>query len=441
MHNRETATILQRQGMRHEAAKDGRRVSSQGQEQPTAKLLSLQDIGCLEAGGGRVFLCDAWGGFFTLREQLVREVGGEFQADLFYRAGFAATERLVQTCLTQNFFAADEVGLRRCLGMLTAGGYGALDLVESRFQDGWAVVACRNTVESSMVRKNGGTPGFVCDFTRGLLRGVMHYLRHQSLGGDGMVECVEITCVANGDAECRFVIGSLADLSDRGYQPGSHEFVPVRETLLRLNRQLEDVLEAAQKDALTGLFNRTYFESALRRRVEFANRRTDTVAVAMIDVDRFKEVNDGQGHGMGDLALQQVARLLASQGRDTDVIARYGGDEFAVMMPGTSVEAAMIVAERIRHLVESQNVGGIPITLSIGVASCPSDATTLSSLIDLADAAMYRAKDTGGNGVRQHDWQESEAGRHTPVQGLASDQVVVTASPHRSAKRRRRTQS
>ena len=162
------------------------------------------------------------------------------------------------------------------------------------------------------------------------------------------------------------------------------------------------MLEAAQKDPLTGLYNRAYFESALRRRIEFAHRRTDTVAVALIDVDRFKEVNDTQGHGMGDLALQQIARLLASQGRETDVIARYGGDEFAMLMPGTSVESAVIVADRIRQLVEVQNVADIPLTLSIGIAACPADATTLPTLIDLADEAMYRAKDAGGNAVRRY---------------------------------------
>ena len=184
----------------------------------------------------------------------------------------------------------------------------------------------------------------------------------------------------------------------------------MRETLLRLNRQLEDVLEAAQKDPLTGLYNRAYFESAVRRRVEFAHRRTDTVAVALIDVDRFKEVNDTQGHGMGDLALQQIARLLASQGRETDVIARYGGDEFSLLMPGTSAEAALIVADRIRHLVEAQNVAGIPLTLSIGIATCPMDATSLPALIELADEAMYRAKDAGGNAVRRY----ARAGGGTP---------------------------
>ena len=177
-------------------------------------------------GETRVFLCDAWGGFFTLREQLAREVGGEFQADIFYRAGFAATERLVGYCLTHGFLSPDDMSLRRALGMLTTGGYGAFDLVESRFNEGWAVVTCRNSVESSMVRHNGGAAGFVCDYTRGLLRGLMQHL-HPGRSGDDQVECAEISCVANGDPECRFVIGPQAAPHGAGPSPRQPR-VPVR---------------------------------------------------------------------------------------------------------------------------------------------------------------------------------------------------------------------
>ena len=132
-------------------------------------------------------------------------------------------------------------------------------------------------------------------------------------------------------------------------------------------------------------------------KIEHANRRTDTLAVAMIDMDGFKEVNDTQGHGMGDLALRQVGRLLAAQARDTDIVARYGGDEFAWLMPGTSVEAALAVADRIRRLVQEANARRwiCPISLSIGIAACPEDAASMAELIDFADAAMYFAKDSG----------------------------------------------
>lgn len=163
------------------------------------------------------------------------------------------------------------------------------------------------------------------------------------------------------------------------------------------------MLEAAKRDSLTGLYNRAHFESVLRQKIEYANRRTDTLAVAMIDVDGFKQVNDTQGHGMGDLALRQVGHALAAHARDTDVVARYGGDEFAWLMPGTSVEAALAVADRIRRLVqETQAQFDLPISLSIGIAACPQDAISMAELIDLADAAMYLAKDNGGNQVKRY---------------------------------------
>ena len=219
----------------------------------------------------------------------------------------------------------------------------------------------------------------------------------------GDVECVEIRCLANDDPECRFILAAPTHLAQHGYRIADTGYSSVRETLLRLNRQLEDVLEATKRDPLTGLYNRAHFESALRQRIEYANRRTDTLAVAMIDIDGFKEVNDTQGHGLGDLALRQVGRLLAGQARDTDVVARYGGDEFAWLMPGTSVEAALAVADRIRRLAQGlREEMGLPISLSLGIAACPQDAVSMTDLIDFADAAMYVAKDAGGNQVRRY---------------------------------------
>jgi diguanylate cyclase (GGDEF)-like protein len=429
--------------IRRRTAEDGVCVNTENQ--PTATLLSLREMGWMEAGGARIFVCEAAGGFYTLREQLAREIGREAQGDIFYRAGFASTERLMRHALANGYVVPTEDGLRRALGLLTGGGYGAFSLLETRMEDSWAIVEARGTMESDIVQTENGPPGFVCDYTRGLLRGIMYHLQ-VGQGEDRAVECAEIACAANEDLACRFVIGSAEELAARGYKIGSAEFTSVRETLLRLNRQLEDVLEAAQRDSLTGLYNRAYFEDVLRRRIEFASRRTDALSVAMIDVDRFKEVNDSRGHAMGDVALQHIARLISSQGRDTDVLARYGGDEFAMLMPGTPADAAVLVADRIRQLVESERVTDIPLTLSIGVAACPTDATTLTELLDMADEAMYDVKENGGNGVRRYDSPEPR----TRVQTLLSAPPRVTsqtppaavakvpARSSRPAKRRRR---
>lgn len=358
--------------------------------------------GRLESWGSRVFLQDAAGGFTVLREQMIREIGPEFTADILSRAGFAAAEPLM-AYIAQAGGALDGVAqLEQALALLTQAGYGWLRREEGR-QPGAITIRVENSVEGDTLRDHAGRTGYVCDYLRGLLRGIVQSLPETAGYPHGPVECVEVLCLANGDSNCRFVVASPDHLAQHGYRVGDPGYSSVRETLLRLNRQLEDVLEAAKRDSLTGLYNRAHFETALHHRIEYANRRTDTLAVAMIDLDGFKEVNDTQGHGMGDLALRQIGHLLAGQARDTDIVARYGGDEFAWLMPGTSVEAALAVADRIRRLAYAvREEMDLPISLSIGIAACPDDATALTELIDFADAAMYLAKDAGGNQVRRY---------------------------------------
>lgn len=356
--------------------------------------------GRLEAWGSRVFLLDAAAGFTVLREQMIREIGPEFTSDILSRAGFAAAEPLMAH-IAQTGGASD--GLAQALALLTQAGYGRLQREEGRKRPGEIAIRVEDSVEGDTLREHAGRAGYLCDYLRGLLRGIVQSLPEPAGHPHGPVECVEVLCLANGDSECRFVVASPEHLAQHGYRVGDPGYSSVRETLLRLNRQLEDVLEAAKRDSLTGLYNRAHFETALHQRIEYANRRTDTLAVAMIDLDGFKEVNDTQGHGMGDLALRQIGHLLAEQARDTDIVARYGGDEFAWLMPGTSVEAALAVADRIRRLAYTvREEMDLPISLSIGIAACPDDAASLTELIDFADAAMYLAKDAGGNQVRRY---------------------------------------
>jgi len=363
-----------------------------------------EETGRREYWGERVFLLDALGGFLSLREQMIREIGQEFTADIFYRAGFSTAQRLM-TFVERTLPEGDgRARLVAAFSLLTDAGYGrVLWDAEQGGRPGEIVVTVQNSLEGETIREQAGRAGMVCSQLRGVLRGIVQSLPPMDGMPTGVLECVEIQCIANESTECRFVVATQEQLSRHGYQVGDNVNNSVRETLLRLNRQLEDVLEAAQRDSLTGLYNRAHFESVLRDKIEYANRRTDTLAVAMIDLDGFKEVNDSQGHSMGDVALRQVAHLLASQARDTDIVARYGGDEFAWLMPGTSVEAALAVADRIRRQLEDLRVGmEMPISLSIGIAACPEDATTMADLINLADAAMYVAKEDGGDQVRRY---------------------------------------
>jgi len=130
------------------------------------------------------------------------------------------------------------------------------------------------------------------------------------------------------------------------------------------------------------------------------------LSVLMIDLDRFKNVNDSRGHLAGDTVLRQVGDLLRAEVRSVDLAARFGGEEFVIVLPDTEGPGAMVFAERLRERVEQQNFAeaGPPlgVTVSIGVASVDSEtrATTPEALIALADEALYRAKNDGRNRVR-----------------------------------------
>jgi len=359
--------------------------------------------GKIEAWGERVFLQDAASGFYALREQMVQEIGPDLTADILYRAGAGSAGSITAFVADDGGAQTGEARLDRALGVLTRGGYGRLKAGQAGGPTGEVTIHVEDSLEGEMMRGRADHAEYACDYLRGLLRGIVQALPSSEGYPSGQVECVETRCLASGDPECRFLIASAAHLTRLGHHLGGAGHSSVRETLLRLNRQIEDVLEAAKRDPLTGLYNRSHFESVLRQRIEYANRRTDTLAVAMIDIDGFKGVNDTRGHGAGDLALRQVGRLLAAQARDTDVVARYGGDEFAWLMPGTPVEAALAVADRIRRLAQDLRVEtGLPISLSFGIAACPQDADVMADLIDFADAAIYAAKGAGGNQVRHY---------------------------------------
>ena len=166
----------------------------------------------------------------------------------------------------------------------------------------------------------------------------------------------------------------------------------------RLRRQ-------SRSDRLTGLPNRGYFDERVEAELSRARRYGEPVALLMIDVDHFKLFNDSQGHAAGDVALKVVARALQSTTRQSDVVVRYGGEEFVALLPGIGPAAAIERAEAIRQLVD-----GLPIslprsgelaqvTISVGVASYGFDGTRAEDLLDVADARLFRAKEGGRNRV------------------------------------------
>jgi diguanylate cyclase (GGDEF)-like protein len=166
----------------------------------------------------------------------------------------------------------------------------------------------------------------------------------------------------------------------------------------------EQMYESALRDALTKLFNKRYFLERLDGELRFAKRHNTNVAVLMADVDHFKQINDTYGHLAGDAVLAHVAQLIARAVRNEDVVARFGGEELAIILRQVPIEAAAHLAERLRKLVEGNptknGTGTIKTTVSIGVAGFPDDKIdTVTALLEAADQALYRAKHAGRNRV------------------------------------------
>jgi diguanylate cyclase (GGDEF)-like protein len=152
-------------------------------------------------------------------------------------------------------------------------------------------------------------------------------------------------------------------------------------------------------DALTGLLNRRYIEERLLEEIKRSNRHGFPMSFMMVDVDHFKSYNDEFGHPEGDKALKLVARVIRETLRGADVAARFGGEEFAILLPQTTGPEAVAIAERIRINLENSDLGLRKVTASIGVASCSADLCASDILIEAADKALYAAKREGRNRV------------------------------------------
>lgn len=158
-------------------------------------------------------------------------------------------------------------------------------------------------------------------------------------------------------------------------------------------------------DDLTRLYNARYMNIALKREVRLATRNSRPLSLVFVDLDGFKSINDTHGHLAGSRALVEAGAVIRGSGRETDVSARYGGDEFALILPDTGAVGALAVAERIRERIDTHRfLAGdgldIHLTASVGVATLPEAATEADGLVQAADVAMYQVKDRGKNGIQ-----------------------------------------
>jgi diguanylate cyclase (GGDEF)-like protein len=200
----------------------------------------------------------------------------------------------------------------------------------------------------------------------------------------------------------------LDDLEDRNRELQDSNVV-LESRVAERTRDLAEanarLAQLAVTDGLTGVYNHRHFHERLALEVERSQRNGLPLALFMIDVDHFKAYNDRHGHPAGDEVLRQVAKLLADGRRINDFVARYGGEEFAVVLVDTHKLGAAQVADKLRQRLSEfpfahagEQPGGA-ITVSVGVASYPEDASTPEALVRAADAALYRAKTAGRNRV------------------------------------------
>jgi diguanylate cyclase (GGDEF)-like protein len=166
---------------------------------------------------------------------------------------------------------------------------------------------------------------------------------------------------------------------------------------------VDKIRQVSDTDDLTGLYNMRAFSAILQRAFKQSVRHAHPLSIVMVDSDNLKSVNDAHGHEAGNRLLQHVVRCIRDELRGSDVMARFGGDEFVILLPETQRRGALELAERIRKSVESSRFdirgGDAQVTVSIGIASYPEDGGNLEIILDKADKAMYRAKQRGRNQV------------------------------------------
>jgi diguanylate cyclase (GGDEF)-like protein len=292
-----------------------------------------------------------------------------------------------------------------------------VDILDARLSSrGYEVVTATNGQEA-LDRVHGEAPHLIlCDVMMPVIDGFEVSRRIKS---DTTLPFIPIILVTAKDTAEDIVEGLEAGADDYISKPYNFKELEARvRAMLRIkrlqdeldqkNRELEDANKRLRKlsitDGLTGLYNHRHVHELLRDEWERSARSGEPVAVAMLDLDRFKSINDTYGHPTGDVVLYETARIISETAREIDMVGRYGGEEFIAILPNTDEEAAAHFAERVREAVESylyrDESNEIRMTVSCGVTAAPREGVdSPEALLKQADEALYVAKTSGRNRV------------------------------------------
>ncbi len=358
---------------------------------------------------------------------IYEDVSEEVRAADAQRQHAESLDRLVKELelRTNQMTALNEMGsLLECSGTVKEACSVVAESIRKLFPEApsgtlYLFRSSRNLVEAALRWGTTGCasePTFTPDACWSLRRGQPHWSEHpgtgvscQHLANSSTTKCLCVPMVAQGNTigVLHFEFGGSAALLD----PGRESF---RDSSLRLavsvasqialslaSLQLRDTLrEQSIRDPLTRLFNRRFLEESLERELQVASRKKQAVAVLFLDLDHFKRFNDTFGHDAGDMVLQALADLFRAFFRATDMCCRYGGEEFAIILPESSAQDAAIRADALRSEVKNlrlqykkQTLG--PLTLSAGIAAFPEHGSTAEELLKIADQCLYESKSRG----------------------------------------------